>query len=199
MSRWCFDATLAELWHARLIELCWPSRTHGVLARNKRVGKRFRSLVQELAPHAHRKGMGPKSLCLRKGLDGAREHNPDDFIIREYHDDDIEDVVIIDEYGDVISETGTERSSLITEHLAMGILSTEKKLIYGVLNSSKFGTTGYVFVAGDDSDCLEDVGCFPEDIELADAMDVGGVMTAGYREDGSVLIIKMKDDRENHQ
>ena len=129
----------------------------------------------------------------------AHGYNPDDFIIREYHDDDIEDVVIIDEYGDVISETGTERSSLITEHLAMGILSTEKKLIYGVLNTSKFGVTGYVFVAGDDSDCLEDVGCFPEDIELADAMDVGGVMTAGYREDGSVLIVKMKDDRENHQ
>ena len=68
-----------------------------------------------------------------------------------------------------------------------------------MLNTSKFGTTGYIFVAGDDSDCLEDVGCFPEDIELADAMDVGGVMTAGYREDGSVLIVKMKDDRENHQ
>ena len=32
----------------------------------------------------------------------AHGYNPDDFIIREYHDDDIEDVTIIDEYGDVI-------------------------------------------------------------------------------------------------
>lgn len=88
-----------------------------------------------------------------------------------------------------------KRNNLITEHLAMGLLDTEKKLVYGVLNTANYDVMGYVFVAGDTSDCLENVGCFPEDIELADAMDVGGVMSGTWPESGAVLIVKMKDDR----
>lgn len=88
-----------------------------------------------------------------------------------------------------------KRENLITENLAMGILDTEKKLVYGVLDTANYAIMGYAFVAGDTSDCLEDVGCFPEDIELADAMDVGGVMSGTWPESGAVLIIKMKDDR----
>jgi hypothetical protein len=87
------------------------------------------------------------------------------------------------------------KSDLITEHLAMGLLNTEKPLVFGVLNTANYDLMGFVFVAGDDSGCLEDVGCFPEDIEKADLMEVGGTMFGGWPDDRAIIIVKMKDDR----
>ena len=92
-----------------------------------------------------------------------------------------------------------KRENLITEHLAMGILDTNKKLVYGVLNTANYDVMAYTFVAGDTSDCLEDVGCFPEDIEKADLMEVGGTLYAEWPAEKAVMIVKMKDDRFNDQ
>jgi hypothetical protein len=88
-----------------------------------------------------------------------------------------------------------KRENLITEHLAMGILDTEKKLLYGVVNTANYPVMGYVFIAGDTPDCLEDVGCISEDIEKADLMEVGGTLYAEWPDEKAILIIKMKDDR----
>ena len=88
-----------------------------------------------------------------------------------------------------------KRENLITEHLAMGILDTDKKVMYGILNTANYDVMGYAFVAGDTPDCLEDVGCFPEDIEKADMMEVGGTLYAEWPDEKAILIIKMKDDR----
>ena len=88
-----------------------------------------------------------------------------------------------------------KRENLITEHLAMGILETEKKLLYGIINTANYDVMGYYFIAGDTPDCLEDVGCFPEDIELADALEVGGTLYAEWPAERAVIIIKLKDDR----
>lgn len=88
-----------------------------------------------------------------------------------------------------------KRENLITEHLAMGILDTEKKLLYGVINTANYGVMGFIFIAGDTSDCLEDVGCFPENIEKADMMNVGDVLCAEWPDDKAILIVKVKDDR----
>ena len=82
-----------------------------------------------------------------------------------------------------------------TEHLAMGLLNTEKPLAYGVLNTANYDVMGFVFVAGDTPDCLEDVGCWEEDIEKADLMEVGGTMYADWPDDRAIVIVKMKDDR----
>ena len=84
---------------------------------------------------------------------------------------------------------------MITENLAIGLLETGKKLVYGVLNTSNYDVMGYVFVAGDTPDCLESVGCLPEDIEAADIMETGGVIYGGWPTDKAIVIIKMKDDR----
>ena len=88
-----------------------------------------------------------------------------------------------------------KREKLITEHLAIGILDTEKKVMYAVLNTANYDVMGYTFVAGDAADCLENVGCFPEDIEKADAMGVGDILYAEWPAEKAVLIVKMKDDR----
>ena len=88
-----------------------------------------------------------------------------------------------------------KRENLITENLAMGILDTDKKLLYGVLNTANYDVMGYVFVAGDTPDCLETVGCQPEDIEAADIMETGGVIYGGWPTDKAIIIVKMKDDR----
>jgi hypothetical protein len=88
-----------------------------------------------------------------------------------------------------------KRENFITEHLAMGILDTDKPLVYGVLNTERYDVMGYIFLAGVTSDCLEDVGCFPEDIEKADAMSVGDILYAEWPAEKAVLIVKMKDDR----
>ena len=90
-------------------------------------------------------------------------------------------------------------TNYVTEHLAMGLLNTEKPLVYGVLNTANYDVMGFVFISGDTSDCLEDVGCLPEDIEKADMMDVGGTMFGGWPEDRAIIIVKMKDDRFNAQ
>lgn len=84
---------------------------------------------------------------------------------------------------------------MITEHLVLGILDTEKPLVYGVLNTANYDVMGYIFLAGNTSDCLEDVGCFPEDIEKADAMGVGDILYAEWPAEKAVVIVKMKDDR----
>ena len=78
----------------------------------------------------------------------------------------------------------------------MGILDTNKKLVYAVLNTANYDIMGYTFIAGDMPDCLEDVGCFPEDIEKADLMEVGGTLYAEWPDEKAILIIKMKDDRK---
>lgn len=88
-----------------------------------------------------------------------------------------------------------KRENLITEHLALGILDTDKQLLYGIINTANYDSMGYVFIAGDTPDCLEDVGCFPEDIEAADKLDVGGVLYAEWQTEKAILIIKMKDAR----
>ena len=51
-----------------------------------------------------------------------------------------------------------KRENFITEHLASGILDTDKRLLYGVINTDNYDVMGYVFVAGDTPDCLEDEG-----------------------------------------
>ena len=78
----------------------------------------------------------------------------------------------------------------------MGILETEKKLLYGIINTANYDVMGYYFIAGDTSDCLEDVGCFPEDIEKADRMKVGETLSAEYPSENAIIIIKMKDSRK---
>lgn len=85
---------------------------------------------------------------------------------------------------------------MITENLATGFLNTEKPLIYGVLNTANYDVTAYVFIAGDTSDCLEDVGCFDDDIEKADKLEVGeSFQSENWLVKNAVIIIKMKDDR----
>ena len=84
---------------------------------------------------------------------------------------------------------------MITENLAIGLLNTEKKLVYGVLNTDNFDVMGYSFVAGDTSDCLFDLGCWEEDIEKADMMNVGDILYAAWPEDKAIIIVKMKDAR----
>ena len=88
-----------------------------------------------------------------------------------------------------------KREKLITEHLVLGILDTEKPLVYGVLNTANYDVMGYVFLAGVASDCLRDVGCSSEDIEKADVMGVGDILYAEWPAEKAVLIVKMKDDR----
>lgn len=84
---------------------------------------------------------------------------------------------------------------MITENLAIGLLDTCKKLVYGVLNTDNYDVMGYVFVAGDTPECLETVGCLPEDIEAADIMETGGVIYGGWPADKAIVIVKMKDVR----
>ena len=84
---------------------------------------------------------------------------------------------------------------MITENLAIGLLDTDKKLVYGVLNTDNYDVMGYVFVAGDTPECLETVGCLSEDIEAADIMETGGVIYGGWPADKAIIIVKMKDDR----
>lgn len=88
-----------------------------------------------------------------------------------------------------------KREEMITENLAIGLLETGKKLVYGVLNTANYDVMGYAFVAGDTPECLETVGCLPEDIEAADIMETGGVIYGGWPTDKAIVIIKMKDDR----
>lgn len=89
-----------------------------------------------------------------------------------------------------------EKREFITENLATGILTTEKKVVYGILNTANYDVLGYYFVAGDTSECLETLGCFPEDVERADAMEVGdSIYAAEWLNAKAVLIVKMKDDR----
>lgn len=91
-----------------------------------------------------------------------------------------------------------ERKNLITEHLATGILDTDKKLLFGVLNTGRYDIMGYVFVAGDTPDCLEDIGCFPEDIMKAAMLEVGeSFAVTEYPEKNAIIIVKMKDDRKD--
>ena len=84
---------------------------------------------------------------------------------------------------------------MVTENLAIGLLETGKKLVYGVLNTDNYDVMGYVFVAGDTPECLEEVGCWEEDIEKADMLLVGETMVAEWTSDRAIIIIKMKDDR----
>ena len=77
----------------------------------------------------------------------------------------------------------------------MGILDTKKKLLYGIIYTANYGVMGYCFIAGDTPDCLEDVDCFPEDIEKADLMEVGDTLYAEWPAERAVIIIKLKDDR----
>jgi hypothetical protein len=88
-----------------------------------------------------------------------------------------------------------KRENLITEHLAMGLLDTEKQLLYGVIDTGNYPVMAYAFVAGDTSDCLEDVGCSPEDIEAADKLDIGGVHFPDWIKERAIVIIKLKDAR----
>lgn len=88
-----------------------------------------------------------------------------------------------------------KREDFITEHLASGILDTDKKLLYGVINTDNYDVMGYVFVAGDTPGCLEDVGCMEEDIEKADLMGVGMTMYADWPTDRAIIIIKLRDNR----
>lgn len=88
-----------------------------------------------------------------------------------------------------------KREDFITEHLASGILDTDKRLLYGVINTDNYDVMGYVFIAGDTPDCLEDVGCTEEDIERADLMGVGDTLYADWLTDKAVIIIKLRDTR----
>lgn len=88
-----------------------------------------------------------------------------------------------------------KRENYITEHLASGILDTDKRLLYGVINTDNYDVMGYVFVAGDTPDCLEDVGCMGEDVERADRMGVGDTLYADWITDKAVIIVKLRDTR----
>lgn len=87
------------------------------------------------------------------------------------------------------------RENFITEHLASGILDTDKRLLYGVINTDNYDVMGYVFVAGDTPDCLEDVGCMGEDVERADRMGVGDTLYADWITDRAIIIVKLRDTR----
>ena len=88
-----------------------------------------------------------------------------------------------------------EKREFITENLATGILTTDKPLVFGILNTENYDVMGYYFVAGDTPECLEALGCFPEDVERADAMEVGDSIYADWPASKAILIVKMKDDR----
>lgn len=88
-----------------------------------------------------------------------------------------------------------KREEMITENLAIGLLETDKKLVYGLLNTANYDVMGYVFVAGDTPECLYEVGCWEEDIEKADMMKVGETMVAEWTADRAIIIVKMKDER----
>ena len=88
-----------------------------------------------------------------------------------------------------------KREEMVTENLAIGLLETGKKLVYGVLNTAYYDLMGYAFIAGDTPECLGEVGCSEEDIEAADIMEIGSVIYGGWPADKAIVIIKMKDDR----
>ena len=85
-----------------------------------------------------------------------------------------------------------------TEHLATGFLNTDKPLIYGVLNTANYDVVAYFFIAVEDSKQLETLGCFDDDIERADKLKVGESFSSdNWPAENAVIIIKMKDEREN--
>ena len=88
-----------------------------------------------------------------------------------------------------------KRKNFITENLALGLLDTDKPLVFGVLNTANYDVMGYCFIAGDSVECLESVGCFPEDIYRADQLRVGESISAEWPAENAVIIIKMKADR----
>ena len=89
-----------------------------------------------------------------------------------------------------------KREDLITENLALGLLDTDKPLVFAVLNTANYDVMGYCFVAGDSPDCLESVGCWEDDIIKADRLQVGETLVGEWPADNAVLIVKMKDDRQ---
>ena len=84
----------------------------------------------------------------------------------------------------------------VTEHLAMGLLDTDKDLVFAVLNTANYDVMGYVFIAGNTPKCLEDVGCWEEDIQKADEMGVGEMIYGDWTAEKAIIIIKMKDTRK---
>lgn len=89
-----------------------------------------------------------------------------------------------------------KRENFITENLALGLLDTDKPLVFGVLNTANYDVMAYAFVAGDSPECLENLGCFDEDIQEADKLPVGGVhQVKEWPAENAILIVKMKDDR----
>lgn len=82
-----------------------------------------------------------------------------------------------------------------TENLGLGILETDKPLVFGVLNTANYDVMGYSFVAGDSPECLEALGCWDGDIIKADKLAVGEVMVGEWPAENAVLIVKMKDAR----
>ena len=89
------------------------------------------------------------------------------------------------------------KREMITENLAMGLLNTEKPLVYGVINTANFDVMGYVFIAGDTTeDCLESVGCLEDDILAADKLRVGETWSSpNWPAENAIIIIKVRDDR----
>lgn len=88
-----------------------------------------------------------------------------------------------------------KRENYITENLAIGLLDTEKPLVFGVLNTANYDVMGYAFVAGDSVECLESVGCFPEDAQEADKLRVGESLSSEWISENAVIIVKLKDSR----
>ena len=89
-----------------------------------------------------------------------------------------------------------KRENYITENLAIGLLNTDKKLVFGVLNTANYDVMGYAFVAGDTAECLLGIGCFEEDVKKADKLQVGDSMSSEWISGNAVIIVKMKDSRE---
>ena len=92
------------------------------------------------------------------------------------------------------------REEVVTENLALGLLHTDKPLVYGVLNTANYDVMGYTFVAMDDSTGLANIGCSPEDCVAADMLPVGGVYSSlEWPAENAILIVKMKDDRDGSE
>ena len=89
-----------------------------------------------------------------------------------------------------------EKRQMIIENLALGLLNTDKPLVYAVINTANFDVMGYSFIAMDDSEGLSDLGVEEDDIERADKLAVGETFASkNWPTENAIIIVKVKDAR----
>ena len=82
-------------------------------------------------------------------------------------------------------------------HTCPGLHRDAVPLVYGIINTANYDVTGYLFIGMYDSQGLENVGCFQEDIDIMDRLPVGGTHSVeNWPVENAIIIIKVKDERE---